>query len=315
MTLDPQIRALLPALNAAPLAQASAAQARAVFHDATVATQRPIDPGAGVSATDVTVDGAEAPLLARIYRPATSPPWPTLVYFHGGGFVLGDIETHDRSCRSLCVDADVVLLSVEYRLAPEAPFPAAVLDALAATRWAAAHLDELGGAPQRLVVGGDSAGANLAAVAAQQLHDDGPPLAAQLLIYPATDLSEGEYPSFAENGSDFYLTLADMAWFNEQYVPRPEDRRDPRASPLLAADLTGLPPALVFTAEYDPLRDPGEAYAKALEAAGVPTLLRRYPGMIHGFFGLGDFSVAAAEAVADIGHELGRLLAELGVQA
>ena len=200
-----------------------------------------------------------------------------------------------------------MVLSTDYRLAPEAPFPAALEDALCATRWAAENVADLGGDPDRIAVAGDSAGGNLAAVVAQQLRDTGPALAAQLLIYPGTDFVE-RYPSEQENAEGYFLTLEDMAWFAGHYVDE-ADPADPRLSPLRAPDLSGLPPAVVATAEFDPLRDQGDAYADALAAAGVPVVKRSYPGLIHGFFDLGALSPACASAVRELCADLRGLLA------
>ncbi|MGN6128914.1 MAG: alpha/beta hydrolase, partial [Nocardioidaceae bacterium] len=233
---------------------------------------------------------------ARVYRPGTEGALPTVVLFHGGGWVIGDLDTHDNMARSICRDCEAVVISVDYRLAPEAPFPAAVEDAVAATRWAAEHLAELGGSDV-LAVAGDSAGGNLAAVVAQQLRDSsGPALAAQLLVYPATDVP-GEYPSREENGEGYFLDVPTMEWFMEQYASEVESLTDPRLSPLQAPSLEGLPPAVVVTAEYDPLRDEGAAYAKALSAAGVRVDYREFDGMIHGFIDMGPHSTAAHKAV------------------
>ena len=211
--------------------------------------------------------------------------------------MIGDLDTHDNQARSVARHGRAVVVSVDYRLAPEHPFPAAVDDAVAAARWAAAHLGELGG-DDRLGLAGDSAGGNLAAVVAQQLHADGTPVTAQFLIYPAVD-SAGEYPSRVENAKGYFLEQPTMDWFYGHYAGGFDDPADPRLSPLRAADLSGLAPALVVTAEFDPLRDEGEAYARALEDAGGPVTVRRYDGMIHGFFDLGPISPGAKAAVAD----------------
>jgi acetyl esterase len=250
------------------------------------------------------VPGAAGERPARIYRPEGDGPWPTTVYLHGGGFVIGDLDTHDQLCRRLCRDAGTVVVSVDYRLAPEHPFPAGLEDALAATRWAADHLDDLGGT-DRLAVGGDSAGGNLAAVVAQRMPDR---LAAQLLLYPATDMG-GEYPSREENAEGYFLDAPTMLWFLQQYVGSVTDldEGDPRLSPLLG-DLTGVATALVVTAEFDPLRDEGNEYAARLEAAGVPVDHVTYPGLIHGFMEMVPWSPAAAAAVDDVIARIGKLL-------
>ena len=308
MPLDPDIEALLPALNANDISRASVAAARESFKANILRGRRDVEAPEVAAIEEIEVDGAAGPLAARVYRPFGPPPHPTLVFFHGGGFVIGDLDTHDHQCRRVCRDAAVVVMSVAYRLAPESPFPAGVSDATAATRWAASNIAALGGDRGRLAVGGDSAGGNLAAVAAQELRGVEPPLAAQLLIYPVCDFAH-DYPSAVENGIGYYLTTEDMAWFDERYLPAPADRSDPRASPLLAADLSGVAPAIVFTAEYDPLRDDGEAYADALAAAGVPTVKRRCAGLIHGFVGLAGVSEGAARATRELTDELRRLLA------
>ncbi len=216
------------------------------------------------------------------------------MYLHGGGFVIGDLDTHDQTCRRFCRDADVVVVSVDYRLAPEAPFPAAVDDALAAVAWASEHDAELGGAG-RLAVAGDSAGGNLAAVAAQTLRDR---VHAQVLIYPATHMA-GDYASRTDNAEGYFLDVATMVWFGGHYLGEAPDLEDPRHSPMLG-DLAGVAPALVLTAEYDPLRDEGEAYADRLEQAGVPVERVRYDGLVHGFIDMTPASTGAEAAMADV---------------
>jgi acetyl esterase len=308
--VDPQIQQMLDALAAREYGGVSSgtpAEGRAAFRLLTVDLRRPdtIVPVAEVE--DLDVPGATGRLPARVYRPGSEGPHPTVVFFHGGGYVIGDIDTHDNQARTLCREVDAVVLSVGYRLAPEHPFPAGLEDCEAATRWAGEHVERLGGDPGRMAVAGDSAGGNLAAVVARRARDaGGPPLAAQLLIYPGTDHA-GDYPSRTENGEGLFLTLADMRWFSDHYVGT-ADRSDPDLSPVLATDLGGLPPAVVVTAQYDPLRDEGEAYAHALERAGVPVTLRRFDGLIHGFFDLAALSPAAAEAVRATCAELRRVL-------
>jgi acetyl esterase len=207
-----------------------------------------------------------------------------VVLFHGGGFVLGDLETHDEAGRRTCVGADALVVSVDYRLAPEHPFPAGVDDAEAATRWAAEAVTDLGGDPSRMIVSGDSAGGNLAAVVARRLRDaGGPPLIGQALIYPVTDMRPGaHWPSRDELADGVGLTRDAMDWFGEQYLTREEDTAHPDASPIVVDDLTGLPPAFVLTAEFDPLRDEGDAYADRLREAGVEVEHHLLDGTIHG---------------------------------
>jgi acetyl esterase len=249
---------------------------------------------------DVTIPTADGDLPARIYRPDRDGPLPTVVFVHGGGFVIGDIETHDNQSRAICAGADAVVVSIDYRLAPEAPWPAPVDDAYAAVRWAAEHIDELGHDADRLAVAGDSAGGNISAVVAQLCRDAGPRLAAQLLIYPGTDMDpDGPYQSRIDNAEGYFLTADDMLWFRNHYVGETADWADPRMSPLKAGDLSGLAPAVVVTGEFDPLRDEGEAYADALKAAGVEVDAQRYDGMIHGFFDMGPLSKAAQAATDD----------------
>ncbi len=303
MPVDPNIAGLLALIansELPPVAEGTPEQARTGFRTLMVDFR---DPSTLADVASVT-DAAAGTVPVRIYRPHADGPVPTIAYFHGGGFVIGDLDTHEGVCRLLCSSVGAVVVSADYRLAPEHRFPAAVEDAYATLTWAAEHLDDLGADPARLAVGGDSAGANLAAVCAQLAQLDGPPLAAQLLVYPPVD-ALGDYASRTENAEGYFLTLADMHWFGEQYVGFPEtDPRaaeladDPRLSPLHAKSLEGLPPAVVVTAEYDPLRDEGDAYAAALEAAGVRVVHRQFPGLIHGFYGLEALSPAVAEATA-----------------
>jgi acetyl esterase len=254
-------------------------------------------PPAVAIAESFDIPGRDGPLAVRFYRAsADAAPRTLLIYFHGGGWMLGSLEGYDSTCRRLAVKGDCGVLSVDYRLAPESPFPAAVHDALDATHWAAAHAERLGTLPSLLAVGGDSAGGNLAAVVAQSTHDEGwLRLALQVLIYPVTDVSR-EYPSYVRNAAGYMLTAAAMRSFIGHYVPNPADRTDVRASPMLRADLSGLARALVISAEYDPLVDENETYAKRLADAGVETRFVCFPGMLHPFFTLGGVIDAAAEA-------------------
>jgi acetyl esterase len=254
------------------------------------------------SVRDVEIDAA-VPLRARHYEPAEpAGPHPLLLFFHGGGFMYGDLDTHDGVCRLLCRHSGVHLLAVDYRLAPEHPFPAAVEDARAALRWACAHARELGADPARIGVAGDSAGGNLAAVVSQlAARDGGPAPLLQLLIYPATDCT-GRRRSRELFGEGLFLTDAHMTWFETSYLGSVggANGHDPRASPLLANDLSGLAPAFVVTAGLDPLRDEGEDYADALRAAGTPVVLRRFPGFIHGFISAAGISRSCRDALIEI---------------
>jgi len=295
--VDAHIAPLLEVLAAAPPMHAgSPQQAREAFRRLTLGGREPEHVVVVGSVEETRVPGPGGQLRARVYRPDATGPAATVVLFHGGGWVVGDLDTHDNLARTICRDCSAVVVSVDYRLAPEAPFPAAVEDALAATRWAGDNLADLGG-DDRLAVAGDSAGANLATVVAQQLRDAGDPvLTAQLLVYPATDMV-GDYASRRENGLGYVLDLPTMRWFTGHYAADAALHPDPRLSPLRHHDLAGLPPAVVVTAEYDPLRDEGEAYAEALAAAGVPVRVRRFDGMVHGFIDMGRFSPRAQAAL------------------
>jgi acetyl esterase len=257
------------------------------------------------SVVDRTIPGPAGDIPVRIYVPTSDPgPRPAVVYFHGGGWVIGDLETHDHTTRSLAAASGATVVSVDYRLAPENPFPAPLDDCLAALNWVATHGASIDVDPGRLAVAGDSAGGNLAAVAALEAHRAGLPLRLQLLVYPVTDGTMGK-PSMDENAEGYFLTKADMGWFWNHYMGQ-RDWTDPLASPLHApdAELAGLAPALVMTAEYDPLRDEGEAYAERLQAAGVGVTVTRYDGVIHGFFSMGDFVPEGKAAMDEAGEAL-----------
>ncbi len=254
---------------------------------------------------ELTLEGAGTPLRARLYVPAEAaadPRGALVVYYHGGGWVVGDLETHDGVCRALARSSGARVLSVDYRLAPEHPFPAPVEDALAALREAVARAGELGADPARIAVAGDSAGGQLAAVTALLARADPQPPAFQLLIYPVTDCAETSASRLAF-AQGFFLTAENMDFYEENFIGT-ADRWDPRISPLHADDLSGLPPALVVTAGFDPLRDEGEAYAQRLREAGVPVLLRRHAGFVHGFTHFAIGGPAPREAVAEIGGVL-----------
>jgi acetyl esterase len=249
---------------------------------------------------EVELAGAAGSRLARLYVPDPADrQGPMLVYFHGGGFVVGDLDTHDNTCRFLARRSGARVLAVDYSLAPESKFPGPVEDAVAAFRSAAERFQDLGAHPRRLGVGGDSAGGNLAVGVARACRDsDGPAPGFQLLFYPWLDLAE-KRPSYQLFGEGFYLTESDLDWYRAQYLARDEDARDPRCSPLVADDFSGLPPAYVATAGFDPLRDDGEEYAHRLTAAGVPAALRRHPGLIHGFVNTVSVGHVGREAVLE----------------
>jgi len=248
------------------------------------------------------------PVPARFYRATKDKkPCPLLVYFHGGGFMLGSLALYDTACRRLAVAGNCAVLSVDYRLAPETQFPGAVLDAYAATRWASDNADLLNIEETKIAVGGDSAGGNLAAVVAQMAQDSKEfSLALQVLIYPMTDQSR-EYPSYQRNSSGYMLTTAALHWFMDNYIPDSEDRKDPLASPMLRQNLKGLPAALVISAEFDPLVDENEAYAERLKDAGVACDYVCFSGMIHPFFTLGGVVEDSARAEALVAAALRKL--------
>lgn len=248
------------------------------------------------SVEDRLVPGPGGDIPVRIYRPSGNPS-PLHVHFHGGGWVIGDLETHDADCREICRGAECIVVAVDYRLAPEHCFPAALDDCYAVTCWAASNSAEIGARPGPVSVGGDSAGGNLAAAVALMARDRAAPeIALQLLIYPVTDAAMSS-ASYRENAEGYMLSQQMMAWFWDQYCPQAEQRNHPLASPLLATDLSGLPAALVMTAEFDPLRDEGEAYAARLAEAGVEVQVRRFDGLIHGFFSQAGIVEAAREGV------------------
>ena len=260
---------------------------------------RTMQPEAADIAVGSVQDASAAGVPVRLYRPAGDGPFPVTMMFHGGGWVIGDLVTADCQSREVCNGAATLVVSVDYRLAPEHRFPAAAEDCYAATVWAAQHAAEYGGDASRLAVAGDSAGGNLAAVVAQMARDKrGPNIAFQLLVYPVTDGVNFDTASYHDNGEGYLLTADSMHWFWNHYAPAVDDRGNPYASPLLADDLANLPPALVMTAEFDPLRDEGEAYAHKLQAAGGAAQLVRYDGFIHGFFGQ-TRTIPAARAAMD----------------
>jgi len=260
--------------------------------------------------SDRVIPGPAGDLPVRVYRPDGAPR-PVFVYLHGGGWTLGDLDTHDTMCRRLSLAADCMVVSVAYRLGPEDPYPAPMDDVVAAVRWVADHAAEVGGDPTRLALGGDSAGGNLTAGAVIRLRDEGgPQVALQALIYPAT-LPQFEMLSFYENAEGYFLTTADVVWFWNNYLgPDPSTRTDPYACPGIAPDLAGLPPAVIITADFDPLRDDGDTYAIKLRNAGVPVAARRFPGMIHGFVALPVEIPSGRQALRLVAREARRAWSE-----
>ena len=312
MPVDPQLQPFLDARNAQPPLDAlTVEEARARYRVHPLPGARA---DAVASVADRAIPGPGGPLGLRVYTPlGGTGPFPLLVFFHGGGFVVCDLATHDALCRNLCAGAGCVVASVDYRLAPEHRFPAAPDDCLAATRWAAEHAAGLGADAERLAVAGDSAGGTLAAVTALRVRDEGGPrLAGQLLIYPATDLGPSATPSFAEFSEGYGLRADDIPWFWGEYLNDASEALHPHASPLRAPDLRGLPPALVVTAEFDPLRDEAERYGERLRAAGVPTVVSRHAGMVHGFFGLVGLVDKSEAALAEASAWLRGVSADRG---
>ena len=310
MALHPDAATLLDRLAAAgapPLSAGTPAQARATYDAAPKPMGDPME-----DVRDVELPGPGGPLPVRIYRPAGGPAPGAIAFFHGGGWVLSSVDGHDNLARRLAARSGAVVVSVEYRLAPEHPFPAPHEDCWAATRWLADVVEHapasIGVAVDgRLGVAGDSAGGNLAAGVALRARDEGLPLAFQLLIYPCLD-DRLTSPSATENGEGYFLGRADMVWFWDHFAP-PGSRSDPYAVPARAEDLSGLAPALIQTAEFDPLRDEGEAWGERLRAAGVPVTVTRYDGMIHGFVSRWDALPSAVAAHDEFGPALAQALA------
>lgn len=233
---------------------------------------------------DRTISGPSGPVQIRVYSDSKESDLPVVIYCHGGGWVLGSLDSHDNTCRAIAKSSNVVVINVDYRLAPEHPFPSPLEDVYSALVWVKENADQLGGDPGKIFIAGDSAGANLAAAAAIEARkSEGPSIAGQILIYPVTDLSNFDTDSYGAFAKGYYLTLAYMEKFRDCYVPNQADRANPLVSPLLEKDLSNLPPALVVTAQFDMLRDEGEAYARRLEEAGGSIRHIQVPGVIHGF--------------------------------
>ncbi|MBO0711201.1 MAG: alpha/beta hydrolase [Acetobacteraceae bacterium] len=310
MALHPQARALLDEFEKQglpPFEALSPTQARLIalgFRD----LQGEAEPVGEIR--DSLVPGPAGSLPVRLYHPAPGEARPLVVYFHGGGWVIGDVEIVDKPCRALANASGCAVASVNYRLSPESKFPAPVEDCYRATTWLAEHAGDYGASSGRVAVAGDSAGGNLAAAVALMARDrGGPKLAYQLLIYPVTAPAQGtQSASYTENAEGYLLTRAGMEWFWDHYLALPEDGRNPYASPLHAADLRGLPPAMVVTAGFDPLRDEGRAYAKRLAEAGVAVREAHYGDMIHGFFWMAGALDRGRELITEMGGELGARL-------
>ena len=297
--LDPVIAQIIPLLPLRDPGTMTPQSARDALR-ALAASRAAVPPPPVMSTEDIKVKGAAGFLAARMYRNSTEKP-PTVVFFHGGGWVAGDLETHDRQARLLVIETGAVVISVDYRRPPETRFPGAFEDAFAATKDIVARVAEFGGDAKRIGVAGDSAGGNLAATVAIACRDAGIKLAAQLLVYPVTDVAgnyadskeNARFPSRSENAEGYFLSRAVMEWFSGHYLEDKNHGSDWRVSPLRAKSLAGLAPAIVTTAWFDPLRDEGKAYADALAAAGVATKYYDGPGLIHGYFGLGEASEMA----------------------
>ncbi len=313
MTLNPGAQAVLDLIAESgrpSFEELSVAEARENYVASRKALQP--DPIEIAEVRDFEMPGPAGPIAVRLYRGQKleqGQAQPALVYFHGGGWVIGDLESHDTICREIAHRAGISLIAVDYRLAPEHLFPAAAEDAIAAAKWVSENAAELGVDPGRLAVGGDSAGGNLAAVAALAARDDGgPDIAFQLLIYPVTDF-DTERRSYIERGQSPPVKRETMQWFIDLYLRGEADKRDWRAAPLQAESLAGLPPAYVLTAGYDPLSDEGKAYADALTAAGTPCTFKCYDGQIHGFLNMARINPQTFEAFDEIAGALRRALA------
>jgi acetyl esterase len=305
MPLDPQAKVYLDrlaALNIPPKGEVGPEKLRQQARDQIKTISSTPDPVAQVE--DREIPGPDGSVPVRIYTPAGNGPFPLLVYSHGGGWVNCDLDTHDGICQSLTNGAECIVVAVDYRRSPENKFPAALEDCFAVAQWVAANAAEIKGDPARIAVGGDSAGGNFAAVLALMARDQGGPcLALQLLIYPITDL-RFVTPSMERNATGFGLSRDDMVWYKQQYLTDEAETLNPLVSPYLAQDLSGLPPAFILTAEFDPLLDEAELYGQRLQEAGVAVTISRYDGMIHGFIRMGAIMDRAKTALAECSQAL-----------
>jgi len=315
LTLDPQVEKIL---------EEAAALGLPAYHDLSPTEARkqmlalapPVDPLLAVKRIeDRSIPGPDGEIRIRLYYPAGGPPFAVFIYFHGGGWVIGDLNTHHGFCHALAKTSGCLVVSVDYRLAPEHRYPAAVEDAYAATVWVAENSDVIHSDPDRLAVGGDSAGGHLAAVVALMTRDrKGPCIDLQVLIYPITDYNFNT-PSYTENKEGYLLTRDLMKWFWDHFIDDEGEANHPYVSPLRAENLSDLPQALIVTAEYDPLRDEGEAYGQRLQEAGVTVTQSRYPGMIHAFIRMTARLDKAKEALDQVAGTLRRVLKVSNLQA
>lgn len=308
MPVNPKIQFFLDQMNTMPVSfeRLTPEVMRNSENSALVSMQK--EPVEKVEDRTISLTGRELPI--RIYTPKGEAPFPALIFYHGGGWVLGSIESHDAICRELANMASCIVISVEYRLAPEHKFPSAVDDAYESLEWVASHADELGIDASKMAVGGDSAGGNLATVACLISKErSGPKVVHQFLLYPSTGPA-ADYPSMTENAEGYLLTKDMMSWFQKHYIENPEDQTNPYLSPILSENLEDLPPATILTAQFDPLRDVGIAYAEKLKEHGVAVYHRNYDDLIHGFANFTSFVPEAREAVAEGAEQLKKAFAQ-----
>jgi acetyl esterase len=304
MPVHPKIQEMIDQTNRAhlpPLRQQSFEQIREAFFKLRLLAGEP-RPVAKI--VNQAIPGPSGNILIRLYYPNEEEKLPILIYFHPGGYVKGGIDEHDTVCRDLCNTAECIVLSVNYRLAPESPFPAQIVDGLAAISYVKGHADKIHCDLERVALGGESSGGNLAAVLTHELiKKNGIPIAFQLLIYPQVDYTRS-YRSHKEFARGYLLEEDSLIWYAKQYLPEDIEPQNPRVSPLFAEQFSRLPPALIITAEYDPLRDEAEAYAEKLKAANVKVIVHRYEGMTHGFFQMAGVLEPATQAMEEVGEAL-----------